>query len=87
MFKIFFEKIVSSFKNLDTKVLKIMNCGLRFCFLILLASVTLLFTYLFFVHSIFIYQIGLLVFQLALYFAVYFIISALAVDTICKQIM
>ena len=83
----FIKNIKSSFKNLDDKILKIMKYGLKFCFLILLASVAILFTYLVFVHSIFIYQIGLLIFEIALYFSVFFIISALAVDTICKQVM
>ena len=81
----FIKKIKNSFKNLNTQILKIMKYGLKFCFLVLLVSVAILITYLLFLHSAFIYQIGILIFEIGLYFAVFFIISALATDTIYKQ--
>lgn len=87
MAKQLFNKFKCIFDDLDKKVLKIMKNGLRFSFFVLLFSIAILITYLFFVHSILIYQIGLLVFQLALYFAFDFVISAIAVDSIHKQLM
>ncbi len=87
MFKQLFKKIKCIFGNLDKKVLKIMKNGLKFSFLVLLFSMAILITYLFFVHNNLIYQIGLLVFQLALYFAFDFVISGIAVDSIKKQLM
>jgi hypothetical protein len=83
----FVNKIKKSLKNLDTKNLKIMRYGLGGCFLIVIISMAILITYLFLVHNILIYQIGLLVFQVALYFSADFIVSALAIDIIQKQTM
>ena len=72
--------------NLDKKILKLIKKGIYCCFFILLISILLLVTYLFFIHSLLIYQIGLLVFQLSIYFAIYFIISGITVDSIVKRI-
>ena len=83
----FIHKIKEVFDNIDKKDLKIMRNGLKFCFLILLISVTMLITYLFFINNIFVYEIGILVFQLSLYFAIDFIVAGIVIDTIQKQIM
>ena len=80
-----FKKIIDSFKNLDNKILKILKYGLKFCFGILILSAVILVTYLFFVHSDFIFQIGLLTFQIGICFIAEFFASAITVDTICKQ--
>lgn len=77
--------IINSLKSLDKKNLKILKYGLRFCFAILILSAIILVTYLFFVHSDFVYQIGLLTFQIGLCFIAEFFASAIAVDTISKQ--
>lgn len=82
----FFKKIKELFENLDKKTLKIMKNGLKFSFLVLLISMAILITYLFFVHNNIIYQIGLLVFQISLYIGVDFIVSGIAVDSIKKQL-
>lgn len=87
MIKQMIEKLINTFKNLDKKIIKILHTGLRFCFLILLSSMAILITYLFFIHNNLIYQIGLLVFQISLYFAIDFIVSALTIDSIQKQIL
>jgi len=84
---IFIHKIKDIFKNIDKKDLKIMRNGLKFCFLIFLISIVILVTYLFFMISIFIYEIGILIFQLSLYFAIDFIVAGIVVDTIQKQIL
>lgn len=86
MVKQMIEKLKDTFKNLDKKIIKILKNGLRFCFLILLLSIAILITYLFFIDNTLIYQIGLLVFQISLYFAIDFIVSALAIDSIQKQL-
>ena len=81
----FTQKIISTFKNLDKKILKILNYGLKFCFIVLIISSCILITYLFFIHSDFIFQIGLLIFQIGTCFIAEFLASAITVDTICKQ--
>ena len=82
----FIHKIQDIFKNIDKKDLKIMRNGLKFCSLILLVSIVILLTYLFFMNSVFVYEIGILVFQLSLYFAIDFIVAGIVVDSIQKQL-
>ena len=83
--KIIIATIIKSLKNLDKKILKILKYGLRFSFAILVLSAIVLVTYLFFIHSDFVFQIGLLTFQIGLCFIAEFFASAIAVDTISKQ--
>ena len=85
MIKQIFNKLLDTLKNLDKKTLKILNYGLKFCFCILILSAIILFTYLFFVHSDFVFQIGLLTFQLGVCFIAEFFASAITVDAISKQ--
>jgi len=82
----FIHKIKDIFKNIDKKDLKIMRNGLKFCFLVLLVSMAILITYLFFINSILIYEIGILIFQLSLYLAIDFVVAGIVVDTIQKQL-
>ncbi len=83
----FIDKVKDLFKNLDKKIIKIMRNGLKFSFAILLASMAILLTYLFFVHNNLVYQIGILVFQISLYIGIDFVVSGIAVDTIKKQLV
>ena len=85
MIKQIFNKLLDTLKNLDKKILKILNYGLKFCFGIIIISALILFTYLFFVHSDFLFQIGLLTFQIGLCFIAEFFASAITVDAISKQ--
>ncbi len=85
MFIQMLNKIRDTLKNLDKKNIKILNYGLKFCFAILVLSALILVTYLFFIHSDFIFQIGLLTFQTGLCFIAEFFASAIAIDTISKQ--
>ena len=87
MLYFFIKKIKKLIKNLDKKTLKIIKNGLFFCGSILLISIATLITYLFFVHNYFVYNIGILTFRISLYFAVYFIISGITVDSIKKQLI
>ena len=87
MIKKFENLIKNTFKNLDRKTISIMQKGFKFCFLVLLLSTVILATYLFFIHNFLVYEIGLLVFQLGLYFAIDFVIAGIAIDTIKKQMI
>ena len=78
-------KIISAFKNLDKKIIKILNFGLKFCLAILVLSSIILITYLFFIHNDFIFQIGLLTFQIGICFIAEFFTSAITVDFIYKH--
>ena len=82
----FLNKIIILFNELDKKGLKIMRNGLKACFIILLKSIFILFTYLFLNDDVFVYQFGIMLFQLSLYFAIDFIVAGIVVDTIKKQI-
>ena len=85
MLKQMLNKIIDTLKNLDKKIIKTLKYGLKFCFAILVLSAIILVTYLFFVHSDFVFQIGLLTFQIGLCFIAEFFVSAITVDTISKQ--
>ena len=85
MLKQMLNKIIDTLKNLDKKIIKILKYGLKFCFAIIVLSAIILVTYLFFVHSDFVFQIGLLTFQIGLCFIAEFFASETAVDTISKQ--
>lgn len=87
MIKHIFNKLLDTLNNLDKKILKILNYGLIFCFGILIISAVILITYMFFLHSVFLFQLGLLTFQLGICFIAEFFVSAIAVDTISKQII
>ncbi len=83
----FYKYTKEAFLNLEPKALTIMKNGLSFSFIIAFLGIIILITYLFFIHNYLIYKIGLLIFQLGLYFAADFIVSGLAVDSIKKQIL
>ena len=87
MIKQLFNQLLDTFKKLDKKIIKILNYGLKFCFGVLIISTVILTTYLFFLHSVFLFQLGLLTFQLGICFIAEFFVSAIAVDTISKQII
>ena len=74
-------------KNFDNKIKKILQIGLNICFFIAVFSIILLSIYLFLVHSQIIYEIGILVFQISLYYTIFFICSAITVDSINKNIV
>lgn len=85
MIKHILNQLLDILKNLDKKILKILNYGLKFCFGIIILSAGILVTYLFFIHSDFVFQIGLLTFQIGICFILEFFVSAITVDTIAKQ--
>ena len=87
MIKNIYEKIKNIFTNLEKTTLKIMKTGLKFSLIMTIAATGILITYLFFIHSALVYKIGLLIFELSLYFAADFIVSGIAVDSIKKQMI
>ena len=78
--------IKNLFNNLDKLDLKIMKTGLKFCFLVLIFSVFLLYMYLNVLHSIFLFNLAIAIFKLSTYIAIEFVICGIVVDTIKKQI-
>ncbi len=81
MIKLFIEK----FNSFDDTIKKIVKYGFKFSFAVCILSILILLIYE--LHSIpDLYYIGLSVFRLSLFFAVEFIICAIAIDTIKKQI-
>lgn len=81
------KNFINTYKSLDSKTLKILRNGLKFSFIICLLSIFILLTYIFFFTFPTLYYIGLLIFQLSLSFAIEFIICAIVVDSIKKNII
>lgn len=77
--------LVDKFRSMEEKVKKIMNYGFLFSFIVCMISIGLLIAYEL-NSNIELYYVGLSVFRLSLFFAVEFLICALAIDTIKKQI-
>lgn len=77
--------IFNVFNNMDSKIKKILKYGFRFSFLVSAFAVILLFF-----DNVLnypdLYYISILVFRLGLFFLVEFIVCAIAVDTIKRQI-
>lgn len=77
--------IFNVFNNMDSKIKKILKYGFRFSFLVsVFAVVLLLFDNVLNYPDL--YYISILVFRLGLFFLVEFIVCAIAVDTIKRQI-
>ena len=81
MIKLIFDK----FNSFDDKIKTIMKYGFKFSFAVCVLSTLILLTYEF-SNNPDLYYIGLSVFKLSLFIIVEFIICALAIDTIKKQI-
>lgn len=73
------------FNSMEEKVRKTMKYGFIFSFAVCMVSMALLISYEL-NANLELYYIGLSVFRLSLFFAVEFLICALAIDTIKKQI-
>lgn len=70
---------------MEKKTKSIMNYGIFFSFGVSIISVLILVMYIFFPAPI-MYEVGISVFKLSLFFAIEFIICAIAIDTIKHQI-
>ena len=82
-----FKKIFDCYKNFEKITYKILNNGLKFCFIICLISVSILLTYSLSIHIPFIYYIGINLFKLSLIFAIEFVICGFVADGIKKQLV
>lgn len=77
--------IIQKFKNIDTNIFRVCISGLKFCFVLMLISVFILSLYNS-LHNPHIFYIGISLLKSTLFFSVFFIICALAIDTIKKEI-
>ena len=82
-----FNKLIDSFKNFDKLTCKIMKYGLLFCSVLCSLSIIILMIYTCLSFSPFIYYIGINLFQLSTIYAIEFVICALVVDGIKKQLI
>lgn len=82
----FYSNIKNVIKNLDKKAVNILKKGLLFCFFLSILSTIILITYQLNNFPI-TFKIGINLFKASLIFATEFIICAIAVDRIKKQII
>ena len=87
MVKKIYEKLKNTFNNLEEKNLKLMKFGFKFSFVIAMISSIILITYLFFVHTPIVYKLGIIIFEISLYFMADFFVSGIAIDSIKKQMI
>ena len=80
-------KIIEIFKNLDSKTIKIIKNGLKFCTIICTIAIAILLVYIFTNTSPIIYEIGIILFKTSLLFSVEFLICGIVVDSIKKQLI
>lgn len=78
---------LNSYKNLDKQTFRILKKGFIFCSILCLSSILTLFTYMSIIHNPFIYYIGIAIFKLSITFAIEFLICAIVVDSIKKQLI
>ena len=78
-------KLKDLLNNIDTVDLKIMKAGLKFCFLIAILSTLILCVFLL-NHSIFLFELGILIFKLSTYLSIEFIICGIIADKVKEQI-
>ena len=76
------EKIKNIFINLNDVDLKIMKYGIMFSLLIAIVGTLMLSYNLLFLHTIFLFTIGLAIVKLSFYFALEFIVCGIIVDKI-----
>jgi len=81
------KKIIDIYKNIEKSAYTIMKNGLIFCFLLSLLSIFILLTYKLFIASFYLYYIGLSLFRLSIIFGIEFVICALVVDSLKKQLI
>ena len=77
--------IITKFKGINKSILNVLFKGLRFC-LILSLLATFILTLYHSIHNLDLFIIGFSLLKSALFFTAFFIICALAMDTIKKDI-
>lgn len=83
----FIKQIIDKIKNLDKKIIKIMDSGFIFSFILSIISVIFLLTYNFFYSFPNLFYIGINLFKTSLMFACMFFICGIGFDTIKKEMI
>ena len=78
-------RILIKLKNVDNSILKVLYNGLKFCLILALLAAFILSIY-HTVHNPDIFYIGISLFKSTLFFAVFFVICAIAIDTTKKDV-
>ena len=78
-------RILIKLRNVDNSILKVLYNGLKFCLILALLSVFILSIY-HTVHNPDIFYIGISLFKSSLFYIAFFIICAVAIDTIKKDV-
>ena len=81
------KKIVSSVKNMEKNILKIMISGFKFSFAICIIACVLSVLYIINPISHILYDSAIILFKAGLTFAVMFFVCAFAIDSIKKQMV
>ena len=79
--------ILNNYKQLDNLANKILKKGLKFCFALCIISIAILLTYMMIFSSPTLYYIGISLFKLSITFSIEFLICALVVDSIKKELI
>ena len=77
--------LFTNLKKLDSSIVRVCVNGIKYCFLLTLSSVLLLSVYLT-LPSLGLFYVGMSLFKSSLFFMVFFIICAIAIDTIKKEV-
>ena len=77
--------LFTNLKKLDSSIVRVCVNGIKYCFLLTLLSVLLLSVYLT-LPSLGLFYVGMSLFKSSLFFMVFFIICAIAIDTIKKEV-
>lgn len=78
-------RILIKLKNIDNPILKVLYSGLKFCLVLALLATFILSIY-HTVHNPDIFYIGISLFKSSLFYIAFFIICAIAIDTMKKEI-
>ena len=79
------KKTLLKLKNVDNSILKVLYNGLKFCLILALLATFILSIY-HTVHNPDIFYIGISLFKSSLFYIAFFIICAVAIDTIKKDV-
>ena len=78
------KKMLSKFKEINNSILKVSFNGLKFCLVLALFATFILSLYPS-IHNLDLFILGISLLKSALFFAVFFVICAIAIDTIKKD--
>lgn len=82
-----FKKIFNMYKEFEKITIKILNNGLKFCFVLSFFSSIVLLYYILIFQTPILFYIGINIFRLSLIFAAEFIICSFVADGIKKQLI